>query len=102
MQPVIVGYPPVIQYPGSGCADELLPGAYDPETFPETGSGYVPVYHNGFAVMPAPAGPIPTGEVANHAKLARSTGCVAVTVSRTVISAVLQAFGEPGMVVGVG
>src|SRR5580693_8574541 len=102
MQPVIVGYWAVIQYPGASKVDELLLGEYVPETFPETGSGYVPVYHNGAEVMPAAAGPRPAGEVADHAKVARSTGIVGVTVSRTVISAVLQAFGEPGMVVGSG
>src|ERR1700689_5734131 len=103
MQPVMVGYPAFIQYPGASSVFELLLGLYVPPTMaPDTGSGYVPVYHTGFAVMPAPAGPRPTGELGDHARSARSTGGVAVTVSSNVISAALQAFGEPGMGVGVG
>src|ERR1700721_2743698 len=103
MQPEMVGYPAFIQYPGASRADELLLGLYVPATIaPDTGSGHVLVYHPGLAVMPAPAGPRPAGELADHAKSARSTGGVAVTVSRTVISAALQAVGEPGMGVGAG
>ena len=92
----MVGYPAFIQYPGWRSVDELLLGEYVPETLPETGSGNVPVYHAGFAV-------IPSGEVADHAKVARSVGSVPlVTVSRLIISAVWHAPAEPGMVVGVG
>jgi hypothetical protein len=92
----MVGYPAFIQYPGASKVDELLLGEYVPETFPETGRGYVPVYHAGFAVSPS-------GEVAAHAKVARSTGSVpVVTVSRLIISAVWQAPAEPGTVVGTG
>src|SRR5580698_946310 len=104
MQPLMIGYPAFIQYPGASRVDELLLGLYVPPTMaPETGSGYVPVYHIGFAVMPAPAGPRPTGELGDHAKLARSIGSVPlVTVSRLIRSAVWHAAGEPGTVVGGG
>ena len=49
----MVGYPAFIQYPGWRSVDELLLGQYVPETLPETGSGNVPVYHPGFAVIPS-------------------------------------------------
>ena len=85
----MVGYPPLAQYPDARRVAELLLGLYDPVVLPETGSGYVPVYHTGAAVMPVPVGPRPAGEVLDHAKLARSTGSVPlVTVSRLIISAV--------------
>ena len=42
-----------------------------------------------------------TGEVATHARVARSMGSVPfVTVSRAIMSAPWQAFAEPGTVVG--
>src|SRR5580693_3910051 len=104
MQPVMVGYPAFIQYPGASRVEELLLGLYVPPTMaPDTGSGYVPVYHPGFAVMPVPVGPRPAGELGDHAKLARSVGSVPlVTVSRTIISALWHAPIEPGTVVGSG